>query len=232
MSNFKGVEHIFFDLDHTLWDFDKNSKMAYAQIFKEEGIRLDLDAFITIYEPLNLKFWRSFRNGEITKEQLRYSRLKDAFDACNFEVKDAQVLKMADMYLDYLPLHNHLFPNCIKLLDQLKGKFHLHIITNGFDAVQDQKLKNSGLKPYFKYVLTAETAGSKKPDQAIFERALKDTNALPDNSLMIGDSHEADITGARNAGLRTIWFNTVDPKLYKGEVIVSDLKDIYSLLLP
>jgi len=232
MSNFEGIKHIFFDLDHTLWDFDRNSKMAYAQIFKEEKIELDLEEFIKVYEPLNLIFWRRFRESEITKEQLRYQRLKESFDACDFHVADDHINKMAEMYLDYLPNHNHLFPNCIELLDELKERFELHIITNGFDEVQERKMHNSGLKPYFKYVLTAETAGVKKPDQAIFVKALNDTGATYDNSLMIGDSLEADIMGARKAGLRTIWFNTDVDADYQNELSVSDLMEIQSLLLP
>ncbi|SCY22157.1 putative hydrolase of the HAD superfamily [Nonlabens sp. Hel1_33_55] len=231
MSNFKGIQHVFFDLDHTLWDFDRNSKMAYSQIFEEEQLELDLEEFIAIYEPLNLKFWKRFRESEITKEQLRYQRLKDTFDACNYKVADDHINRYADLYLDYLPNHNHLFPNCLELLDTLKHNFELHIITNGFDEVQARKMENSGLLPYFKYVLTAETAGIKKPDPAIFERAMKDTGARTDNSVMIGDSYEADILGARNAGLRTIWFTNDSTQAGK-ESIVADLKEIQSLLLP
>ena len=231
MSNFKGIQHVFFDLDHTLWDFDRNSKMAYSQIFEEEQLELDLEEFIAVYEPLNLKFWKRFRESEITKEQLRYQRLKDTFDACNYKVEDDHINRYADLYLDYLPNHNHLFPNCLELLDTLKHNFELHIITNGFDEVQARKMENSGLLPYFKYVLTAETAGIKKPDPAIFERAMKDTGARTDNSVMIGDSYEADILGARNAGLRTIWFTNDSTQAGK-ESIVADLKEIQSLLLP
>lgn len=233
MSKFNGVEHLFFDLDHTLWDFDRNSKMAYAQIFEEEKIALALDDFIKVYEPLNLKFWRRFRESEITKEQLRYHRLKDTFDACNFQVGDEHINKMADLYLDYLPNHNHLFPDCLELLDNLKDRFQLHIITNGFDAVQARKLENSGLQPYFKYMLTAESAGVKKPNPLIFERALKDTGASIENSIMIGDSYEADILGARNAGLRTIWFtNSFSDNAESDEVTISELRQIQSLLVP
>ncbi|KQC32915.1 haloacid dehalogenase [Nonlabens sp. YIK11] len=231
MSNFKGIKHVFFDLDHTLWDFDRNSKMAYAQIFEEEQIGLDLEKFIEVYQPLNLQYWKRFRESEMSKEELRYRRLKDTFDACDFSVADDHINKMADMYLEYLPNHNHLFPNCTPLLDTLKDQFELHIITNGFDEVQARKMQNSGLSPYFKYVLTAETAGVKKPDPAIFERALKDTGATIGNSVMIGDSHEADILGARKIGLRTIWFTDTAHHTHD-EIAVSDLKQIHSLLLP
>ncbi len=231
MSKFIGVEHLFFDLDHTLWDFDRNSKMAYAQIFEELQVALDLDVFIEHYEPLNLIFWRRYRINEITKEQLRYRRLKEAFDACDFHVSDSDIDRMSNMYLEYLPMHNHLFAGCLEVLDSLSNHFQLHIITNGFDEVQDKKLHNSGLKPYFKYMLTAETAKTKKPDIAIFQRALKETGALVSNSVMIGDSYEADILGARNAGLRTIWFHTTQEKIPVSESVVHHLKDLYPLLV-
>lgn len=232
MSNFQGVKHIFFDLDHTLWDFDLNSKLAYGQIFESESIDLPLDLFIEQYEPLNLEFWRRFRESEITKEELRYQRLKATFDACNFQIEDSRINRMADLYLEYLPKYNNLFPNCLEMLDALKEKYNLHLITNGFDEVQGHKVNNSGLHHYFPYMLTAETAGIKKPDPRIFKRALKDTGADISNSIMIGDSYEADILGARAAGLRTIWFHTTGQEIPDGEIVVHDLADIYSLLSP
>ncbi|MEN8817418.1 MAG: noncanonical pyrimidine nucleotidase, YjjG family, partial [Nonlabens sp.] len=135
-KKFKNIEHIFFDLDHTLWDFDLNSKLAYKQIFEENGITLDLDKFISIYEPLNLEFWRMFRENKISKEDLRYQRLKTAFDACDYEVNDDKINLFADLYIEYLPNNNHLFEGCVDLLDQLQDKFQLHLITNGFNGVQ------------------------------------------------------------------------------------------------
>lgn len=230
MTKYHDVEHLFFDLDHTLWDFDRNSKLAYGQIFKNEGLSLSLDIFIEQYEPLNLEFWRRFRESEITKEELRYQRLKATFDACNFHVDDKAIHRMADFYLEYLPNYNHLFPNCMEMLEKLKGKYKLHLITNGFDVVQEHKVKNSGLKDYFPYMLTAESAGIKKPDIKIFELALSDTGATPSNSIMIGDSYEADILGGRNAGMRTIWFHTTAQNIPEGEVVVHDLADIHPLL--
>jgi putative hydrolase of the HAD superfamily len=230
MSRYQHIEHLFFDLDHTLWDFDRNSKLTYGQIFEEQQIALELDKFIEIYEPLNLEFWRRFRESEITKEQLRYQRLKSAFDACDHTIDDDHILKIADLYIEYLPNFNHLFPGCMELLQQLQGNYHLHLITNGFDEVQKHKINKSGLATFFPYMLTAETAGVKKPNPAIFERALADTGASRQNSLMIGDSYEADVLGARNCGWETIWFHTTDQEIPEGEIVVHDLSQIHSLL--
>jgi putative hydrolase of the HAD superfamily len=229
-KKFKNIQHIFFDLDHTLWDFDLNSKLAYQQIFKEHGVTLNLEKFIRVYEPLNLQFWRMFRENKISKENLQYQRLKTAFDACNYSVDDDQIHLFADLYIAYLPNNNHLFDGCIELLDKLQEKYQLHLITNGFNGVQQSKVENAGLSKYFDVVLTAETAGIKKPDAAIFHQALEMAGASVSNSLMIGDSYEADIKGAQDIGLATIWFHITDQEIPENEVVVHQLKDIYPLL--
>ncbi len=230
-KKFENIEHIFFDLDHTLWDFDLNSKLAYDQIFKEYHIELDLDHFISIYEPLNLQFWRRFRENKISKEDLRYQRLKTAFDACNYSIEDAKINLFADLYIKYLPNYNHLFDGCLELLDMLKQKFKLHLITNGFNGVQQNKIRNSNLEKYFEVVLTAESAGVKKPDAKIFYQALDLAGASVENSLMIGDSFEADIKGAQNIGLETIWFHITNEDIPNDEVVVHHLSEIQTLLL-
>ncbi|GAL00661.1 5'-nucleotidase YjjG [Nonlabens ulvanivorans] len=228
---FKNIKHIFFDLDHTLWDFDLNSKLAYQQIFQEHDVKLDLDAFIKVYEPLNLDFWRKFRENLITKEELRYQRLKTAFDACNYPpLEDKQIDLFADLYIQYLPNNNHLFPGCIDLLNSLKGKFEMHLITNGFNGVQQNKIDKAGLKDYFNIVLTAEAAGYKKPAPQIFHQAIEMAGASIENSLMIGDSYAADILGAQQVGIKTIWFHTTNQPIPKNEIVVHDLLSIQPLL--
>lgn len=227
---FKNIKHLFFDLDHTLWDFDLNSKLAYQQIFKEHNVDLSLEKFIAIYEPLNLEFWRKFRENLITKEELRYQRLKTAFDACNYEVSDQEIDLYADLYIEYLPNNNHLFPGCIELLDSLKDHYELHLITNGFNGVQQHKIEKAGLQDYFKVVLTAEAAGVKKPAPEIFHQAIEMAGATIENSLMIGDSYAADILGAQSIGLKTIWFHITDQEIPKDEVVVHKLIEIQSLL--
>jgi putative hydrolase of the HAD superfamily len=203
---FSTAQHLFFDLDHTLWDFDKNSRLAYQRIFEEYQLHLSIDTFIKIYEPLNLQFWRKYRNNEINKEELRYQRLKTAFDACDFEISDDHINTFADLYIEYLSVNNHLFDGCIELLEHLDGNYELHCITNGFIEIQDKKLINSKLKPFFNTILTAEEAGTKKPDPKIFELAMKRAGATAGNSVMIGDSYEADIMGAHQVGMKTIYF--------------------------
>ena len=227
--SYSGIKHIFFDLDHTLWDFDLNSKLAYKQIFEEQKLDLDIDNFISVYEPLNLAFWRKYRNNEIDKEELRYQRLKTAFDACKYPLSDEKINMFADLYIEYLPNYNHLFEGCKDLLDFLSGKYKLHCITNGFEEVQHLKMDRAKLLPYFDVILTAEAAGVKKPDPAIFYKAMEMANASVENSLMIGDSYEADIQGAQNVGMRTIYFNPEKPSNYSSNQ-VKRLLEIHSLL--
>ncbi|WP_439127555.1 HAD family hydrolase, partial [Polaribacter sp.] len=126
------IEHVFFDLDHTLWDFEKNSELTFHKIFASNNIKLKIDHFLEVYKPLNLKFWKLYREEKVSKEELRYARLKNTFDAVNYSVSDALIDKMAIEYIDNLSTFNHLFDGTFELLDYLKEKYTLHIITNGF----------------------------------------------------------------------------------------------------
>jgi putative hydrolase of the HAD superfamily len=229
--DFNDVVHIFFDLDHTLWDFDKNSRLAYQQIFEEEQLPIDIDKFIAIYEPLNLKFWRMYRHNEISKEELRFQRLKQAFDAVGFQTTREQIDRYADLYIEYLPNNNHLFSGCFEMLEALSTKYRLHIITNGFDEVQERKMNMSGLQNYFDVCLTAETAGIKKPAIEIFNQAMQLAGAIPSNSCMVGDSYEADILGGKNAGMHVIWFDPHSTIDGNDIVTISQLSQLTDLLL-
>lgn len=201
------IEHIFFDLDHTLWDFDKNSGLAFMSIFKKNKMEVDLQEFLKIYKPINLKYWKRFRENKISQNHLRYYRLKDSFDTMKLGVSDEQIEILAHDYINHLPHNNFLLDGARELLIYLKPRYKLHIITNGFREVQHKKLKNSGIFQYFMTVTTSEDAGAKKPNTLIFEHALKKSGAAIANSLMVGDNLEADIHGANDMGMRTIFCN-------------------------
>lgn len=200
----KKIEHIFFDLDHTLWDFETNSAKTFEHILKNREIAIDLDEFLKVYVPINLKYWRLFRNEEVSKEELRYKRLKEVFDILKYNASDDLINTLAVDYIDNLSSYNHLFEGTIETLTYLKSKYKLHIITNGFEEVQHKKLKNSGLLGFFETITTSECVGVKKPNPLIFEQAFKVSNAKPEVSVMIGDSLEADIEGALNMGMEAI----------------------------
>ncbi|AQS93741.1 noncanonical pyrimidine nucleotidase, YjjG family [Polaribacter sp. BM10] len=198
------IEHVFFDLDHTLWDFDKNSGLTFEKIFKLNNVNIEIDDFLRIYMPINLEYWRLYRDEKVTKEALRYNRLKKSFDKLNFEISDALIDKLAIDYIDNLSSFNHLFEGTFEILDYLKNKYQLHIITNGFDEVQMKKMTSSKIIDYFDAIVTSDSVGVKKPNPKVFNFALKKANATAENSVMIGDSLEADINGALNVGFKAI----------------------------
>ena len=200
------IKHIFFDLDHTLWDFDKNSQLTFQQIFKEQNIQLKVADFLEVYMPINLDYWRLYREDKISKEYLRFNRLKDSFTAVNYNISDDLINIISKDYIAYLPSHNHLFEGTIEILEYLHKKYELHIITNGFEEVQNLKLQKSGIIKYFKEIITSESIGVKKPNPKIFEHALKKVNTVAHNSVMIGDSYEADVLGALKSNMLAIHF--------------------------
>ena len=198
------IKHVFFDLDHTLWDFEKNSALTFQKLFKEFEISLDYNTFLEAYIDINLKYWRMYREEKISKEDLRYQRLKDAFDVVHYEISDELINVLAIEYIEQLPLFDHLFEGTF---DYLKEKYQLHIITNGFEEVQSKKMSSSKIDHYFDQVITSESVGVKKPNPRVFEHAIDCANATKENSIMIGDSLEADIEGAINFGMQAIYCN-------------------------
>lgn len=201
------ISDIFFDLDHTLWDFEKNSALAFETILKKHNIKVDIEQFVALYVPINTKYWKLYQDEEVTQEELRYGRLRDAFDAVNYEISDTVILLLSEEYIHYLPQYNHLFEGTIELLEYLKPKYKLHIITNGFNQIQYNKLKNSNIDHYFETVTNSENAGFKKPNPHIFHYALDLAKSKKESSIMIGDNFEADIQGALNVGIDAIMFN-------------------------
>ncbi|AUP80329.1 YjjG family noncanonical pyrimidine nucleotidase [Flavivirga eckloniae] len=215
----EGITDVFFDLDHTLWDFDKNSALAFDRILKLNNINVDIDDFLHHYVPINLKYWKLYREEKIEKNDLRYGRLNDAFMAIGYEIEEAIINKLSDDYIDHLPMFNYLFENTFEILDYLNDNYSLHIITNGFDEVQHKKLTKSNISGYFKTVTNSEMVGVKKPNPKIFKHALQLAESTSEQSVMIGDSYEADILGAKNIGMEVVFFDvhntTIDDGIKK-----------------
>jgi putative hydrolase of the HAD superfamily len=207
------IKHVFFDLDHTLWDFEKNSDLTFKKIFLKHDINTDLIGFLKIYKPLNIEYWKLYREEKINKEELRYQRLKTAFDAINYEISDDLIDILAIDYIECLPDYNHLFEGTFEILEYLKGKYELHIITNGFEEIQTKKMESSRILDYFSTLVTSESVGVKKPNPKVFNYALEKANAQSNNSIMIGDSIEADIEGALSVGMKAIHVNFEKEKL-------------------
>jgi len=203
----KNITDVFFDLDHTLWDFDKNSALTFEKIFEINEIEVEINKFLDIYLPINLNYWKLYREDKVSKETLRFGRLNDAFLALEVEVGREVIDKLSDDYIEHLSSFNHLFDNTFEILDYLNENYSLHIITNGFDEVQHKKMAKSNILHYFNTVTNSEMVGVKKPNPKIFNYALDLANTKAETSIMIGDSFEADILGAKNIGMDVIFFD-------------------------
>ena len=202
---------LFFDLDHTIWDFELNSKETLWDLhlkyeLEAKGIN-NFDEFYSIYSVHNHKLWDRYSKGFIKQEELRWKRIY--LSLLDYKIADEALSKeMSVDYLTILPDKKNLFPYTIEILEYLKSKdYSMHLITNGFESVQFKKIKNSNLADYFTEVITSEASNSLKPNKEIFEYALKVSNANVETSIIIGDNEDADIQGAINVGMDSIFVN-------------------------
>jgi putative hydrolase of the HAD superfamily len=227
----KQYRHLFFDLDHTLWDFEANARVTLLELYQnmqleKRGIT-DFDLFHKTYLTHNEKLWERYRNGFIKQEELRIKRMWLAL--LDFKIADELLAKeLSIRFLDLLPTRTILFPYATEILQYLTNKkYELHLITNGFEKTQHSKLKHSGLDKYFKEVITSEVSSSLKPNKEIFEFAFKRTGATPAQSIMLGDSVDVDIIGAMKAGIDQVFINHLNITIdIKPTYVVNSLKEL------
>ncbi|MGN6292219.1 MAG: YjjG family noncanonical pyrimidine nucleotidase [Chitinophagaceae bacterium] len=224
--------HLFFDLDHTLWDFDANARVTLESLYedlqlKERGVH-DFELFYRNYLVHNDKLWERYRKGFIRQDELRVKRMWLAL--LDFKIADDELSKaMSILFLEKLPTRTILFPHTKEILQYLKDKsYQLHLITNGFEKVQHSKLKYSGLDTFFEEVITSEGSNSLKPNKEIFDYALHKTGATVNNSIMLGDTLDADIQGAINAGMDQVFVNHlgITEMEIKPTYVVNSLKEL------
>lgn len=230
----KQYRHIFFDLDHTLWDFERNAEEAKLELFNRHQLSLlgipSYEAFREKYIGINAGLWALYRDDRIKKDELNFKRFY--LTLCEFGINDPVLGSlMASGFIEEISSKTYLFPYAKEILEYLFPKYPLYIITNGFEEVQFSKLKNSGLGKYFTNIITSEEAGSKKPDPAIFRFSLEKTGALASESIMIGDDLEVDILGAKMVGMDQLLVNH-EGYLHHEEVSfeVKTLKEIEDIL--
>ena len=224
------ITDIFFDLDHTLWDFERNSAATFQHLLEKHELQLRLQDFLAVYVPINRAYWKAYRQAEVTKEQLRYGRLKDAFDELGYAVNDTTIHALAEGYITHLTSFSHVFDHTHSTLEYLRPKYKLHILTNGFKEIQHKKLSGAQIDQYFSCVINAEEVGVKKPDPEIFDAALKRAKVRPEQALMIGDDLEADVHGALNAGWSALHFNNENLESDPNCVSFSCLSELQRLL--
>lgn len=212
ITNMK-YKHLFFDLDHTLWDFDANAKETLIEVYaqfdlKNRGV-VPFEDFYELYKIHNQILWDRYHKGFVSAEDLKWKRMYRTL--LDFKIGDeAMAREMSEKFLEILPTKKLLFPHTTEVLDYLAEKnYHLHLITNGFEKTQWRKLNNSGLDIYFTHVVTSEGSNSVKPQKEIFEYALNKAGAQLNQSIMLGDNLEADIQGAMNAGMDNIFVNHI-----------------------
>lgn len=205
----KLYKHIFFDLDNTLWDYKSNMRETFTEVVRELNltkVQERIDEFVTLFDKNNDKYWIEYRKGLISKEFLRKKRFSDSLESIG--IHDESIIPpLAELYHQRVSRKTNLFPGVRETLTYLKGKYNLYIITNGFVEIQTNKLESSALSHYFKRIFMAEATGFQKPDKRFFYHALSTVNAKKAESIMVGDDLEADIDGARDAGIDQVFFN-------------------------
>lgn len=244
----KNYQHLFFDLDGTLWDLKKNTRIALEQLFEQYSAQLssvDFNFFYKRYHHHNDQVWTLYRKGEITKEVLRYVRFERAFSDSGTAGQESWVKHFADEFMEICPRLPHTLDGAHELLDYCKDRFTLHIITNGFSEVQGHKMRAARLESYFTEVINSEQCGYRKPHPRIFEYALERSSAQTHHSLMIGDDWDADILGARDFGMDQAFITTTEDLLneihladgmneirhnYKATYTINDLRELITIL--
>lgn len=231
MSSFKTKKHLFFDLDDTLWDFEKNSALVLKDLFLEYDLENKLvssfDDFLAEYKKVNLLFWSLYNRRQIDKEYLRNNRFYETFKKFGYD-NYTENLVLTEHYLARAPHGKNLKAGCLEILNYLKPNYNLHIITNGFKEIQAIKIDGCGLRDYFKHIIISEEHQLSKPDEKIFRLAESFSNAKSNDCVMIGDNFESDVQGAQNAGWEAIHLSPEPVQGYIGQSIAS-LRELRNL---
>ena len=229
----KNIKVVFFDLDHTLWDFESNSRQTIGELLERYGVAdrygIGFAEFMSVYERINQSMWSAYSQGQISKDRLRSGRFKSTLN--HFGVEDEKLSE--DLSSDYVresPLKTNLFPYVHEVLSYLKPKYKLGLITNGFVEVQQIKIRQSKLEGYFDKVVISEQVGFKKPDPTIFLHAASLFQTHVSSCVMVGDNLETDIRGATDAGMDAFHFDVTNienqKKPYRSISCLSALKVI------
>jgi putative hydrolase of the HAD superfamily len=229
-------KHILIDLDDTLWDFRRNSKIAMQEIYNDyELIKYydSFESFYDVYMTKNHQLWEQYAKGEITKNYLSLERFLYPLRIVGCEnVELAQ--KLGADFLYRTTMQTNLVEGAIETLDYLKSKnYTLSIISNGFIEVQYTKLRRSGLLPYFTNIFLSEEIGYQKPDIRFFQAVLEKLEAKPSDCLVVGDNLQTDIQGAQNANINSVYFTNhseISEKDHPITPIIQNLIQLKNLL--
>jgi putative hydrolase of the HAD superfamily len=227
-------KNLFIDLDDTLWDIHYNSKVCLKEIYNDYGYNEyyeSFDDYYNVYMPSNHHLWGLYREGKINKDELIVERF--LVPVREFGLYDSEyAIKLSDDFLERTTLRTKLVDGTMDLLEYLRPNYKMHILSNGFREVQYKKIENSGLSPYFDKIILSDEIGVNKPHVDFFNHALKITNSHPAETLMIGDSWDADILGAYNSNIHQLWFNPdkLQPEGFTPTYSVKTLEEIKEIL--
>lgn len=231
---FKHKKHLFFDLDHTLWDFEANSFDCLSDIYQEFNIAssgFSVVQFHSAFSEINKSLWTQLERNTIEQENIRKYRFQLTLKKLDSEISTTESENMNAHFLAALPTRTKLITDCKEVLDVLKSSYSLHILSNGYAPIQLKKIQNGGIADFFNKVVTNDLANARKPSKDIFNYSLKETGSTIQEALMIGDSYEADILGAKKAGWDTIHFTEKDdPTENLSTVKIKHLKQLLHYL--
>lgn len=231
----KKYKHLIFDLDHTLWDFERNARETLEFLFDQYNLssfslKSDKEKFVQAYFRVNRQMWKLYDKNLVSKKDIRELRFKKVLDLLNIKNRDL-ALALEDHFLKICPSKGHLIQGTLDVLTYLNPHYQMHILTNGFIETQNIKIQTSNLSPFFDTITTSECSGYKKPNPKIFDFKLKRINARKDECLMIGDNLLTDIGGARRWGIDQMFYNPTKMK-HSDKITfeITDLNQIMNLL--
>lgn len=225
---------IFFDLDHTLWDYETNAADTLTEIYHQfelhrKGVP-DSVSFLSTFKEVNTQLWELYDTGKIHRDVIRFERFHRILQQLGVNDDDL-AHQLSEFYIAESPKKGALIANAPEVLEYLHKKYPLFIITNGFEEIQSTKLTSGGITHYFKSVITSARAGHKKPSREIFDFALNENGFKAHEAIMIGDNLLTDIAGARNAKVDTVLFNPLKtPHPEKVNYEIHDLRDLMTIL--
>ncbi|MBV6646486.1 MAG: YjjG family noncanonical pyrimidine nucleotidase [Cyclobacteriaceae bacterium] len=228
----KDITHIFFDLDHTLWDYEVNARDTLIELYETFELNSYFSSFRAFHSSFqfhNDKLWYRYNRGQINRAYIRERRFYQILEA-RVPITSAKALEMSDFFTSRCPGKTALVPGTEELLDYVDGRYELGILTNGFDDIQAKKLSNTNLDQYFNWIITSETTQYRKPSKEIFDHALTLSGAQAIETLMVGDNLKVDIQGADQAGWRSVWFNPENSPEKHPDIRVTSLKELLELL--
>lgn len=227
----KGIKHIFFDLDHTLWDYDRSAQETLSEIYTQMELSrsgLSVKKFVNTFYEVNSKLWVKYNDGLIDREYIKTKRFTEIFSTSGIDALRSE--EASTYFLNNCSLKPYLMEDALTALHYLSNKYELHIITNGFLDAQNRKLNSSGITKFFKVMVTSECTDSRKPSPEIFEYSLNEAGAEKYESVMIGDNPRTDIQGAKEVGMKTVFYDPSGRKKSLADFTIQSHMELLKLL--